>query len=557
MCAACPVVDGVGRFLLHAPEETVRDPIHDERSHTSMADPTSSETSAYSSIPEALRRAETSVEPVRLSSVEIFPASMKRLGRRTYAAARLNGEPRLISAGTGPRARSGAAGGTIEPGAAGFDAPEHEVGGIHLQVVPIRTEHLHTLWELFPSTRPRNLADVPATFGTGDRLGMANIGHVRAFRGSPARPVLAQQSVRELTQTGRSFADVVAFAGYAVFREGYTAGFAADGDHLKRIADIAASLDAGATMLTLDLSEALVPEAMLWSDADVSAAFKRLTTDQRRPFETDYAGARVELDGGVTTISESDAKRCAVVYAGAVELALEMREFISGHAGEVPHIEISIDETSVPTEPTHHYMIVQELVRRGCRPDSIAPRFIGEFQKGIDYKGDLDTFAEQIRAHQAVADAIGSYKLSIHSGSDKFSAYPAIAAATRGRLHVKTSGTSWLEAVRTVAQVDPALYREMHTVAVDVLEEMKALYHITPTVAGIVDPETLEDAELAGLMESPDARQLLHVAYGKLLNHTDIGPRLWHTLQRSEGAYVDAVETHIRRHLRLLGLEGT
>ena len=73
---------------------------------------------------------------------------------------------------------------------------------------------------------------------------------------------------------------------------------------------------------------------------------------------------------------------------------------------------------------------------------SFAPRFVGEFEKGIDYLGDRVEFAADVEVHAAIARRFGDYKLSVHSGSDKFSIYDDVALATRGRVHLKTSGTS-------------------------------------------------------------------------------------------------------------------
>ena len=89
---------------------------------------------------------------------------------------------------------------------------------------------------------------------------------------------------------------------------------------------------------------------------------------------------------------------------------------------------------------------------------SLAPRFIGEFEKGVDYKGDLKAFEKSLADHAAIAKKLGPYKLSLHSGSDKLSIYPAFARATAGLWHVKTAGTSYLEAVRAVARHNADLF---------------------------------------------------------------------------------------------------
>jgi hypothetical protein len=102
--------------------------------------------------------------------------------------------------------------------------------------------------------------------------------------------------------------------------------------------------------------------------------------------------------------------------------------------------EISIDETDTPTDPKSHVFIALELKRRQVLVSTLAPRFIGEFQKGIDYIGDLDLFTADLAQHAAIADHYG-YRLSIHSGSDKFSIFP-ILQKHQGKLPCQDSGTT-------------------------------------------------------------------------------------------------------------------
>ena len=113
---------------------------------------------------------------------------------------------------------------------------------------------------------------------------------------------------------------------------------------------------------------------------------------------------------------------------------------------------------------------------------SLAPRFVGTLEKGVDYIGDVAAFEESLRDHQAIAELLGPYKLSLHSGSDKLSIYPALARATGGRFHVKTAGTSYLEALRVVAGTMrrcSARICEFSRVRYDI---DKATYHVHATL---------------------------------------------------------------------------
>ena len=86
-------------------------------------------------------------------------------------------------------------------------------------------------------------------------------------------------------------------------------------------------------------------------------------------------------------------------------------------------------------------------------------------RKGVDYIGDLDEFEAEMAKHAAIARVLGPYKLSIHSGSDKFSIYPIFARHAGSLVHLKTAGTSYLEALRAIAGVDPAFFREILALA--------------------------------------------------------------------------------------------
>ncbi len=157
--------------------------------------------------------------------------------------------------------------------------------------------------------------------------------------------------------------------------------------------------------------------------------------------------------------------------------------------------EVSIDETETATTPEAHYFVALELKERGVNYSSIAPRFVGEFQKGIDYIGNLAEFEECFEEHADIAFHFG-YRISVHSASDKFSAYPVIAKKLKGAAHIKTSGTNWLCALKVIAELDPSLYRKLHTYAYRVFNTAKAYYHVTPDFTDINDMVMLKDHEL-------------------------------------------------------------
>lgn len=449
-----------------------------------------------------------------------------------------------------------------DPGAAVLDGLAVEVlsrSAPWVAVAPFSRENAQALHRLFPWTQPVSLRTRRTTIGMGDRLGVATAGHLRAARQFQVAPVLAQQSVRENDFIGRTFDDVVANATWSVFQEGFRDGYGADGDHLKTIPAIDVALSAAMPMVTLDLTEVMRPEVADWSDEEVSAAFTELDAEFRQRVEQEYDGQTFALgtdDAGeevTITFQAAEARRCAVMYGPALAFSREVNDHLNRATNGAYDLEISIDETTTPTIPAHHLFIARELHHRGVLVNSLAPRFIGEFQKAIDYQGDLAEFTRQFRVHCLIARSYGNYKISVHSGSDKFAVYPTVGRETGMRLHLKTSGTSWLEALRTIAVHDPVLYRQLHAFAVEYYPTALTFYHIGADFAAIAPLDTVTDGDLAAYLEDANARQMLHISYGGILQHETLGPALYEALHRLEEEYAAMVQAHFEKHISLLG----
>jgi len=418
---------------------------------------------------------------------------------------------------------------------------------------PLNHQNAVVLRKYFPWTAPVSLRNRKTTIGCGDRLGRATYGQLMAIKQYQAAPVLAQQSMRELKLTGRTFEGVVDDASFQVFQAGYKDGFGADGDHLKTMTDIDYALAAGMTMITLDLSEVMNAAAGSWDAGTVEIAFDALPEAVRAYTMTTYAGPEFLIGGHSLRFTPLEAKRCAVMYNKALDFAAEVHRHLSDARGKEFDLEVSIDETSTPTLPNHHLYIARELLQRKVEFTSLAPRFVGEFQKAVDYIGDLGEFERQFAVHAAIASEY-RYKISVHSGSDKFAVYPTIGKYTGERLHLKTAGTSWLEAVKVIAQKDPALYRVMHQCALDNFDAMLKLYHITADINKIPNVDKIYNDQLAKLMDMPEARQLLHITYGAILTDKTIGPLFFAAIHKYMNDYVLALKKHFEKHLSLLGV---
>jgi hypothetical protein len=231
------------------------------------------------------------------------------------------------------------------------------------------------------------------------------------------------------------------------------------------------------------------------------------------------------------------------------ELYRLLRERLGPNGWE---LEVAVDETQPVTTPLEHIYLASELHRLGVEWVSFAPRYLGEFEKGIDYVGDLAAFERYMREHAAIARQLGPYKLSLHSGSDKFSIYAVAAQQTRGLVHLKTAGTSYVEALRTLASLDPDLFREVYALAREAFPAARVGYHISGRLERTPEPAAVAEADLPGLLDEPDARQVLHVTYGQVLTNPPLAERLLAALRAAPDRYAATLERHFVRHLEPL-----
>jgi hypothetical protein len=189
---------------------------------------------------------------------------------------------------------------------------------------------------------------------------------------------------------------------------------------------------------------------------------------------------------------------------------------------------------------------------------SFAPRFVGRFEKGVDYIGDLKAFEADLTVHAAIARQFGPYKLSMHSGSDKFSIYPIFMEKTRGLAHVKTAGTSYLEGLRTIATLDKDLIREIYSFALERFETDKQSYLSSAQITNA--PRSDEISDWPGLLNQFDAREILHVTFGSVLTEKmgrgewRFYERLMFLLKDNREHYFHNLENHFRHHLALFAI---
>ena len=464
-----------------------------------------------------------------LSNLNIFPRSLVNQEGVEYALTQTNIGSQLII--------------LADPAAlTDFEGKRSELAGQTLLIGPCNPKNAAVLRARLDWLQP-GLLGLQTSAGMGDRVGLATPGHVRAIRAVGGKtvvpgsskgtvvpgsvrqanrtgiaPIFAQQSMREMARTGRTPQQVMDDATWGIFQEGWREGVGADADHLKTTSDIDVCLAAGFTFFTIDPGTHVDNRAEtasldeLRELADSLPAILQLRA-------SGLLGRNFDIEGLCLTFGEATLLKAVVKYGKAVAHVAFMYHYLVKAAGTRPfELEVSVDETDQPTSHAEHLYITSELKRLGVKWVSLAPRYVGRFEKGVDYIGDVDAFETNIAGHAAIARQFGPYKLSLHSGSDKFSIYPAAMRQTRGLVHLKTAGTSYLEALRTIGSVDVDLFREIYSFALQRYETDKASYHVSAELGRAPLPNMVTD--WPGLLDQFDAREILHVTFGSVLTET-------------------------------------
>lgn len=369
------------------------------------------------------------------------------------------------------------------------------------------------------------------SFGVGDRFAHQAKAQLRACQLAAGRGVevipVWNKSHREHTIVGSAPPSVRAAADAAVRELNWAKPYHVDADHIRL--DTVDGFLSSSDFYTIDVADSIGQQA----DAGAVTAFA-----DRHP---ELVG-RVQIPGidQPFEITRADVERVAGKYLKAVRDAGAIYRKIAAAKGDGNFItEVSMDETDSPQTPPELLVILAAIADEGIPVQTIAPKFTGRFNKGVDYVGDVAQFEKEFRQDLAViAYAVGKYglpanlKLSVHSGSDKFSIYAPIRRALAdfgAGLHLKTAGTTWLEEVIGLAEADGAgleLAKEIYAKALKKREELCAPYAAVIDV----DPAKLPSAETvrgwsagqftaalrhdpANPAFNPDLRQLIHVGY--------------------------------------------
>ena len=431
-------------------------------------------------------------------------------------------------------------------------------GNLFIKKCKLVHHNAEAIKKLFPFANPV-VVGLQNSFGFGDRLGLANHAHIRSLKvNEDFFPILAQQSIRELTRTERTADEVMDAAVWAVMQEGYTKGFGADADHLKTTEDIDYMAKAGYKMFTFDPGDYVVNESDTMTESELEKYITKQEYSTKKNVVNYYAGKDFIMNDTLTLFpTKIDTLRAIVKYGAAIKhIQMLFSHLAQTHPNRDFEVEVSVDETDSVTFPFEHFFIANELIRSGVEVVSLAPRFIGDFEKGIDYKGDLEIFKREYLKHIAIANYFGKYKISLHSGSDKFGVYRVIGQLNKGFTHVKTAGTSYLEALRVVANSDTKLFREILDFSRDNFEEQKKTYHVSADLNKVGTSDSYNDEELLDLLNQDDARQVFHVTFGLVLTVKDdngdyiFKNKVLDCLYNNEEVHYKFLTEHFGKHLK-------
>jgi hypothetical protein len=409
------------------------------------------------------------------------------------------------------------------------------------------------------------------SFGIGDRFCHQGKAQLSAMikakeQGLDVTPIW-NKSHREHTIIGTSPADTRKEASDAVAALNCDGPYFVDADHIG-LDNVDLFLESS-DFFTLDVADFVGEPA---DKADVDSFVAR---------HKKYVGA-LAIEGIVEPLNVTEDRIRAIAQKSllAVKQAGEIYRHIEAAKGAGNFItEVSMDETDEPQTPVEMLFILAAIADEGIPAQTIAPKFTGRFNKGVDYVGDVAGFTKEFKEDLAVvAFAIkefglpGNLKLSIHSGSDKFSIYGPIARALKkfdAGLHVKTAGTTWLEELIGLAMAGGeglTIAKEVYAQALTRFDELCGPY------ATVIDIDTamLPTAEEIGKWDGRrfasalrhdqsceqynlHLRQLLHVGYKVA---AEMGTRFTDALCKYEDIIAENVAENIfDRHIKPIFIE--
>ena len=296
----------------------------------------------------------------------------------------------------------------------------------------------------------------------------------------------------------------------------------------------------------LDPSEYFVRRADAFSTDELAAAQAALLEDGVFT-SSDWMAAYLDGEFGGYRFTTNSLARAGVKFGWAIAYAAELSAELSGD------FEIDFAATFQPTTPSEHLFIALELRRRGILASALALRWPGRFEAAVDFADEAAEFAQAVAAHAAVVRLAGNYRLSFSHAEEKFAVLPAMRRECGERLLVKTSGLAWMAALRVIARVEPALFREILRTAQEHFVFDKVSAPISTNEEDVRFLPEASDAELERtFLEDVRGRQLLHVTARSILGEPPLADPLRATLATHSALHHELLSASVARHLAAL-----
>ncbi|MFP4642950.1 MAG: tagaturonate epimerase family protein [Spirochaetales bacterium] len=433
-----------------------------------------------------------------------------------------------------------------------FGGKPTRVEGFYAAEVAMTPRNAATLQQIFPFLVPRVPDEsVTTSIGFGDRLGLTTPVHVRLAKRYNVFPVIAQQSFRELEAAGRGLDEAFADAVFAAFQEGLTDGFGADADEMPSEVRLGEALRVQPSMYTIDAREYARDDVDGLDNRGLQEAFGSLSTKEQRRIRRGYSGRSVNLGTISVRFRPGDAERAAVKFNNMLGFAEKVAKKARKRQGDFS-IELSLVGLATPTTAQEHYFLANECQERGVPLRTVAIRFPGEMPEGADFSGDIREFDSQITDHSAIAQGFGTHRITIRPGEDKDAVYTAIARRTGGRFHLKTSASSWLAAMHTIAGEAPDFYREIHERAVEAHTAARNGDDSSENADELPDIDSVRDRQLTDLVRDANWRPRLSLAYGPVMRNAELAGRIRSFLHANEEVFFRNVERELEDDLKAL-----
>ena len=393
-------------------------------------------------------------------------------------------------------------------------------------------ENAKKIIPLFPNLKPKKI-NKNSSFGFGDRIGNESGIHSNLAGSYDIFPIFAQQSIREIIKTSKKIEDILHDAVLGVFQSGFKNDWGADADHVR-----------DKKWLELVTDNSYLPYSMFTIDTIDYVNLKPKSLDinlendinfkERLVRAKKYIGKKIKFLDWEYIYEEDKLLEIIRKYHKCLDHLKCCFNLIKEKVNEFD-FEPTFDEIDIITSPEEHFFLANELIDDRVEFSTFALRFPGIFEKSIDFIGDESELGSSIEIHNEIVKHFGSYKLSLHSADYKYKVFKLFRNIIYDNLHMKFGGSSWREAVHTIAEIDKDLFRMILNISLEKAEENSIAYHMkmdTDKISKLIKTEDLNN-----LLNIKEIAQLLEISYGTILN--EYRNVIENTLIKNEEKYVE------------------